>query len=173
MVARYSAFFKLRDYPRAIRDTEHCIKLMDFVYKYAKGNNDKIYYEEFRPAFIRANMDAKILLEIERENFSKAIEYAKKAIKKIHSLPVFYIKISTENIEYPIPDKFPDSDFVCRVFDAITYFNNRLEEIDNIIKLKDPKLAELSMQLKNAVAGEDYETAAKLRDKINAMKEDV
>jgi hypothetical protein len=148
---RYLCFFQIGDYKRAERDTARNLRLFDFVKKYSA---DKSYIEEFeqyRPYVLMMNTRAKVLNALKSKDSSKAVNEIHQGISKI------------ENVY----EKNESGRSYSRT--EITFLKNWADEI---IKRHTPtKKQRLEEELKNAVENEEFEKAAKIRDKLNRMNE--
>jgi len=148
---RYLCFFQLGDYKRAERDTARNLRLFDFVKKYAL---DKKYIEEFeqyRPYVMMMNTRAKVLSALKSKDTPRAMDEIRDGIDKIEDVykegDVVYSKQKTE----------------------VTFLKSWADEI---IKSYTPsKKQRLAEELKVAVENEEYEKAAKIRDKLNKMRD--
>ena len=148
---RYLCFFQLGDYERAERDTARNLRLFDFVKKYAI---DKQYIEEFeqyRPYVMMMNTRAKVLNALRAKNTPKAMDEIKEGIDKIEDVyrknGEMYSKQKTE----------------------VTFLRNWAEEI--IRSYTPSKRQRLVEELRIAVENEEYEKAAKIRDKLNKLRD--
>jgi len=148
---RYLCFFQIGDYRRAERDTARNLRLFDFVKRYA---SDKHYIEEFeqyRPYVLMMNTRAKVLNALKSRDSSQAVNEINQGISKIESV---YKKGGSVN-GYPKTE--------------ITFLKNWADEI--IKRYTPTRKQRLVEDLKDAVENEEFEKAAKIRDKLNRMKD--
>ena len=145
---RRISFLELEDYERAKRDAERNLSLFDFVKEYASDDEDKIAFEQNRPFVIGHRVRASGLLKLESDDY--ALTDIEEGIEEIQSLFT----------EFDRPDLMDDSEEV-----------EFLREWANEIRQDRPRSLkqDLSDQLKEAVAIEDFEKAAELRDRITEM----
>ncbi len=148
---RYLCFFQLGDYKRAERDTARNLRLFDFVKKYA---SDKKYIEEFeqyRPYVLMMNTRAKVLNALKAKKPDMAVNEINRGINNIE-----------ESYKHLDPaGKNPRTE--------VAFLKNWAEEI---VKRSVPsKKQRLMEELKIAVENEEYEKAAKIRDKLNKLKD--
>lgn len=163
---RYSGLMKLKDFERAARDTEHNLKIFDLMETYGEKNEDRLYFEAWRPRLIRANRDAKIQLCIQHEDYDKALEYANEAIRTLNDLNPLFIQLSS----IPVLKLHPV--FAKRLEEALELFRRYIPKIRKMKKENKPETEKKKDRLREAVAREDFETAARLRDEINELSED-
>ena len=147
---RRISFLELEDYERAKRDAERNLSLFDFVKEYASDDEDKIAFEQNRPFVIGHRVRASALLKLESDDYDGALTDIEEGIEEIQSLFT----------EFDRPDLMADSEEV-----------EFLREWANEIRQDRPRSLkqDLSDQLKEAVAIEDFEKAAELRDRITEM----
>ncbi len=147
---RRISFLELEDYERAKRDAERNLSLFDFVKEYASDDEDKIAFEQNRPFVIGHRVRASALLKLESDDYDGALTDIEEGIEEIQSLFT----------EFDRPDLKDDSEEV-----------EFLREWANEIRQDRPRSLkqDLSDQLKEAVAIEDFEKAAELRDRITEM----
>ena len=147
---RRICFLELEDYERAKRDAERNLSLFDFVKEYASDDEDKIAFEQNRPFVIGHRVRASALLKLESDDYDGALTDIEEGIEEIQSLFT----------EFDRPDLMDDSEEV-----------EFLREWANEIRQDRPRSLkqDLSDQLKDAVAIEDFEKAAELRDRITEM----
>ncbi len=147
---RRISFLELEDYERANRDAERTLSLFDFVKEYASDDEVKIAFEQNRPFVIGHRVRASALLKLESDDYDGALTDIEEGIEEIQSLFT----------EFDRPDLMDYSEEV-----------EFLREWANEIRQDRPRSLkqDLSDQLKEAVAIEDFEKAAELRDRITEM----
>ncbi|MBS12373.1 MAG: hypothetical protein CME19_12305 [Gemmatimonadetes bacterium] len=147
---RRISFLELEDYERAKRDAERNLSLFDFVKQYASDDEDKLAFEQNRPFVIGHRVRASALLKLESDDYDGALADIEEGIEEIQSLYT----------EFDRPDLMEDSE-------EVEFLREWADEIrqDRPRSLKqDP-----SDQLKEAVAIEDFEKAAEIRDRLHEM----
>jgi len=149
---RYLACFILEDYEQVIRDTQRNIQVFDLCNKYAANKSDRMLLEQYRPYVLMMNARAKAQLSARHGKYSEALKNLKagmRTIKKIY-----------EDIDQP-------EDFKMSMEAVI------LRDLGRKIRKKMPTdpLKLLERKLKRAVDQERYEEAARLRDRINKIKD--
>ncbi len=147
---RRISFLELKDYERAKIDAERNLALFDFVKEYASDEEDKLAFEQNRPFVIGHRVRASALLKLESDDYDGALLDIEEGIEEIQSLFA----------EFDLPDMMDDSE-------EVEFLQEWADEIRED-RPRSPK-QDLSDQLKQAVALEDFETAAKIRDRIHAM----
>jgi hypothetical protein len=148
---RYLCFFQIGDYKRAERDTARNLRLFDFVKKYA---GDKQYIEEFeqyRPYVMMMNTRAKVLNALKAKDAAKAVDEINQGIHKIENA---YEK---------------DESLKNQSRTEVMFLKNWADEIIN--RRTPSKRQQLVEELKEAVEREEFERAAKIRDRLNELKE--
>ena len=147
---RYLSLFHLGDYYEVIRDTNHNVQLFDFVRDYAAEEGDRMSLEQFRPYVLMMNARARACIALERQDFDRALELIDLGIEQIQD---FLRAVGREELLES-----------CREVQF-------LEEWKERIQSKRPLSEEeqLRQELRHAVEQENYELAAKLRDRLKAM----
>ena len=147
---RRISFLELEDYERAKRDAERNLDLFDFVKEYASDEEDKLAFEQNRPFVIGHRVRASALLKLESDDYDGALSDIEEGIEEIQSLFT----------EFDLPDLVEDSEEV-----------EFLREWADEIREDRPRShkQDLRDQLKEAVALEEFEKAAEIRDRIHAV----
>ena len=147
---RRISFLELEDYERAKKDAERNLDLFDFVKEYASDEEDKLAFEQNRPFVIGHRVRASALLKLETDDYDGALVDIEEGIDEIQSLFTEFDRL----------DLMEDSE-------EVEFLREWADEIkqDRPRSLKQ----DLSDQLKEAVALEDFEKAAEIRDRIHAM----
>lgn len=149
---RYLHLFQLQDWERTIRDTQHNLKLFDFVREYAGDPSDRTYLEQWRPYLIKMNAVATAMLAFLSSEHDRAMEVVAEAIAAVEALP----ELESETFE----------EERARALESL------LEMQEQLAKSKPlSKLEVLEQQLRRAIEREDFERAAELRDRIRSLKE--
>ncbi len=147
---RYLSLFHLGDYYNVIRDTEHNLKLFDFMRDFAADESDRMSLEQFRPYVIMMNTRAKACIALERRDFDRALELIEAGIERIED---FLREVGREDLAEN-----------CR---EIAF----LQEWSERIRTNRPLSPEekLRRELQTAVEAENYERAAQIRDELRAL----
>ena len=148
---RYLCFFQIGDYKRAERDTARNLRLFDFVKKYAADKQYTEEFEQYRPYVMMMNTRAKVLNALKAKDAAKAVDEINEGIHKI------------ENVY----DK--DDSMKNQTRTEVMFLKNWADEIIN--RRTPSKRQRLVDELKEAVEREEFERAAKIRDRLNKLKE--
>ena len=147
---RYLSMFHLGDYYEVIRDTNHNSQLFDFVRTWAEDENDRASLEQFRPYVLMMNARARACIALDRQDFDRALELIDLGVEQIGD---FLRSIGREELL--------DS---CREIQFLEEWKERI-----ISKRPLTEEDQLRQELRSAVEREDYEHAANIRDRINAL----
>ncbi|MBN1685572.1 MAG: UvrB/UvrC motif-containing protein [Spirochaetales bacterium] len=147
---RYLLLFQIGDYERTCRDTGHNLRICHLVEKYCTDKEDRVSLLQYKPYIIRINALSRSMLLLGKNEKRRALDIIKNAIEEIESGPMI------SSIVY----KFER--------------DRSVEQLRGTLKQLDESGGEeadrLEAQLEEAVANEDYERAARLRDKILSLK---
>lgn len=147
---RYLLLFQIGDYERTSRDTEHNLTICRLVEKYCTNKEDRNSLLQYKPYIIRVNALSRSMLALGNNDKPQALAVITSAIEEIESMPA----ISS------IVHKFERER-------SLEQLRGTLEQLQ---KFKVGEVERLEARLEEAVANEDYEQAAKLRDKILHLK---
>ncbi|MFW6137840.1 MAG: UvrB/UvrC motif-containing protein [Spirochaetota bacterium] len=148
---RYLCFFQLGDYRRAERDTARNLRLFDFVKKYASDKQSVEEFEQYRTYVMMMNTRAKVLGALKSKDARQAVNEIHQGIHKI------------ENVY----GKRGGASGSSRT--EVAFLKNWAEEI--IRSYTPSRKQRLVEELRIAVENEEYERAARIRDKLNRMKD--
>jgi tetratricopeptide (TPR) repeat protein len=148
---RSISFLEIGEYDKARQDAERNLDLFDFVKTYAEDEEDRLAFENYRPFVISHRVRAEVLLYLETDAYDRALEKIDVGIQEIQTF-------------------FQDFDRIDLVHEneEVTFLKEWAEEIRN----ERPKTAsqDLKEQLRDAVAHEDFERAAQLRDRLTDLE---
>ncbi|MBI4584858.1 MAG: UvrB/UvrC motif-containing protein [Planctomycetes bacterium] len=149
---RYLLFFQIQDYDLCVRDTARNLRLLDFVKRYAGKPEHAEALEQYRPYILRMHYMARALLRLKEEHdLNGAIRLLRLGLKEIQEIPALAGN-----------DVF---DFErTRSVKSIKDLLSQLEK-----QVPPSKMERLHRQMQDAIAQEDYEKAATLRDQIRRM----
>lgn len=146
---RYLCFFQLSDFRLAERDTSRNLRLFDFVKRYAGDEKYIDEFEQYRPYVIMMNTRAKVLGALKSKDAPRAVNEINHGIHKIETA-------------YGQKEQIDDQQG-----SEIAFLKNWAEEI---VKSYTPtKRQRLVDELKAAIENEEYERAAKIRDKLKRL----
>ncbi|MBN1522914.1 MAG: UvrB/UvrC motif-containing protein [Spirochaetales bacterium] len=147
---RYLILFQIGDYDRTVRDTEHNIKICDFLDTAYLNEEDKAQLLQYRPYIFRMNAVARALICIKQHLNELAKEILEDAIREIKSM----YEVNTTTFQF-------------EKMRSLNYLKSMLEEIADDKKVS--MLDSLKIELEDAVKMENYEKAAEIRDKIQKL----
>ncbi|HID95824.1 MAG TPA: hypothetical protein EYP53_07185 [Candidatus Latescibacteria bacterium] len=147
---RYLSLFELEEYEGVVRDTERNLRVFDFVAKYALHEKDKWAFEQYRPYVIMMNTRAKGLISLRNKDYSKALKQIEEGIKRIEA---FF-------------EEYDRADLVEECAE-VELLKKWAEEITKRRPLT--RKEKLERMLQEAVNNEEFEKAAKLRDRIRGL----
>ena len=135
----------LREFRRAVADADHTLALMDFVAHWSTDPDWTMSHEQYRPFVIFHRAQAAALAEVQDSNPEAAIEQINQALDRIREV---YVKLEAE-------EQFGEDELV-----------GQLTELKESLRKEYGLGRTLIEQLDDAVAAEQYERAARLRDEI-------
>lgn len=148
---RYLSLFHLGEFEGVIRDTEHNLQLFDLIHHYAEDEQLRWLLENYRPYVLRMNTLARAEIEVQRKNYSRALEWIQQGMERIED---FFRQHGQEDLINS-----------CR---ELQILQERAEQIRAHRPMS--RQEELDRRLKEAIAMEDYEQAALLRDELRAVR---
>jgi hypothetical protein len=148
---RYVRLFQLKDWARTVRDTARNLRAFDFVHRYAQREEDQQFLEKWRPYIIRINASAAAMLEVDNRAYDKALSIAEAAIRKLESLA-----------------ELDDETFRFELERSLTAMRELAAQIQKNRPLSE--LEQLEQQLRRAIDRQEFERAARLRDRIRLLR---
>jgi len=148
---RYVRLFQLRDWTRTIRDTARNLRVFDFVNRYARRQEDQQFLERWRPYILRINACATAMQELDKGSYAKALRLVNEVIARIESLD----GLEDETFQFERERSLQ----ALRELAAQIQQNRPLSEVE-----------QLERQLQRAIERQEFESAARLRDRIRALK---
>jgi len=145
---RRVAWLALRRYERAIRDADHTLALMDFVRRHGIDEEYISSHEQFRGLVIFHRTQAAAALSLERRRPEEAIDIIREGSDKLHQHHQIWWA------EHDLTES-PNPSLV-----------EQLRNLEHEIRKNFAVEKTLREQLDEAVAREDYEQAARIRDLI-------
>ncbi len=146
---RYLILFQIGDFERTATDTDHNLGLCDLVGRYAELEEDKKQTLQYRPYILRMNALSKAMVSMNRELLMTARDLLESAIRDIETMP---------DVDTPT--------FEVERMRSLSVLRATLKQV---MERKPSPVAQLKLQLNEAVAEENYELAAELRDRINKI----
>ena len=142
---RRICWLTLKRYSEAISDANHTLALMDFSTAYAPEHEWALMHEQYRPFVMFHKIQASALVELESNDPEPAVKTIDKGLQDLKE--VFE--------KHDASDYFDEDSFVVKLHEMRAAVIEHYE--------LGPSLAE---QLAEAIAAEQYELAAELRDRI-------
>ncbi|MCG8450399.1 MAG: UvrB/UvrC motif-containing protein [Pirellulales bacterium] len=143
---RRVCWLTLKKYPEAMRDAQHTLSLMDFSSAYSPDSEWSLVHEQYRPFVMFHNIQASALVKLEESDPTTATDEIDKGLKALAE--VFE--------KYDASEHFDEDAFVIKLREMRSSIIEHYE--------LGPSLAE---QLAEAIAAEQYELAAELRDRMD------
>lgn len=142
---RRICWLALREYRRAVTDADHNLAFMDFVKSYSPAEEWTLSHEQYRPFILFHRTQAEALARLEETGPEEAIEAINAGLARMRG---FYEEFASE-------EHFEEDDMVAR-----------LTELRESLRDQYGVGQTLSERLQEAIAREQYELAAELRDQI-------
>ncbi len=150
---RRRAWLSLRRYDKAVLDADHTLALMDFVRRHGNDEDYIASHEYSRGLVVFHRTQALALLAIERRRPEEAIDALREGMEKLAAHQrTWWDNRDNESNESPNAS----------LIDQLRMFEQEVRKNYAVEKT-------LREQLEEAVAREDYEQAARLRDMIRAQ----
>lgn len=149
---RYMALLALEDFDGVIRDTTRNLRVLDLLKQYAENESDRQSMESLRPYIVMVRTRAlasRMLADSEAKAAVLALDQGLEALRQYFA-------------ETGRPQMFEESG-------EVQMLRGMREAL--VPKLPVSQKAELKMRLDKAVADENYELAAMLRDELKSLKE--
>lgn len=151
---RYLALMVLKDYDRVVRDTRHSLRIFDLVNKFAEADDLVWEFIQFKPYVHMMHSRAKAEQLAAEGRVDEAVDAVERGILDI--------RLFMEDLEEE-DDMAPEECLEIGILsDMIQDLRERRTEENPVVRLKQ--------KLQYAVHMENYEEAARLRDKIRAME---
>ena len=154
---RYVALFHVEEYALVARDTERNLRLLEFVRRHARRKKDVWRFDQYRPYLLM--MDARARGELARREgrVPAAVQAIERSCQGIREFLAAY-------------GRSPE-DTQCGELDFLLRWRRELLLEAEAEPVNLGELAGLQRRLADAVAREDYEGAAGLRDRIRILEE--
>ena len=148
---RYLAFYALHHLDGVIRDTEHNLGILDLVDCYAEDDDLAWQFMQFFPYVCMMNARAQAEKLVENRRFEEAVEILEAAMADIQ-------EFWNEHGEYEMGEESHEVEII----------RNLLTQV----RSKRPKTRkdQLQEELQEAIAIENYEKAAMLRDELSRLQ---
>jgi hypothetical protein len=146
---RRVAWLALREFDRAVNDADHTLAFMDFVREHAPNDEYRMAHEQFRGFVLYHRSQAAAARAIERDNPEEAIDAVREGLSRIRA---FFS-------EHDLDEQSDDDSLV-----------QELEKLERSLRDLHGISETLEEQLAKAVANEQYEAAARIRDALRQRR---
>jgi len=155
---RYVGFWHLDMYDLCARDTSRNLRLFEFVRKHAADDRIKLQFDHWRPYVIMMNTRAKAMPLLKDSEFGQGLRQIEAGIDAIREFLD----------EYDQSDRADE----CAELVSLEHWRNEIIERNQQATAARPKSAAeiLRRKLDEAVAAEEFEEAARLRDEIRRLQ---
>lgn len=148
---RRIAWLSLGDFERAAVDADHSLSLMDFSSLHAPHAEWAEMHEQYRPFVLFHRTQAAALAALELLDPSSAVSEIEQGVRQI---------VDSYLLQGATDEDLADDEFLVRL-------GEMKESLEEQYELEQP----LAQQLSDAIAREQYELAAELRDRMARRKE--
>jgi len=142
---RRLCWLSLREYRRAAHDADHSLAFMDFIRRHSPDDEWTLSHEQYRPFVLFHRVQAGALAALEEAGPENAIREINTGLARFRDLFA----------RYDAEEQYADDELV-----------RRLEEMRESVRQRYDVGRTLEEQLAEAVQVEDYESAARIRDRI-------
>ncbi len=149
---RRLAWLTLQRYDKALLDSEHTLALMDFIAQHGRDPEYIATHERLRPLVLFHRTQAQAALALERRKPEEAIDMVREGVDRL---------LANQNRDEEEPDQEGGEQPNQPLIEQLRILEQDIRKNFSVQKT-------LKEQLDEAVADEDYERAAKLRDQIRA-----
>ncbi|MGL5097035.1 MAG: UvrB/UvrC motif-containing protein [Planctomycetia bacterium] len=160
---RYLCLFHLERYEPVVRDTDRNLRLFAFVRLHARRKRDQWRFDQYRPYVVLMNTRARAVLALGRNERLQALEEIDWGRRQIEE----FLHEYEGTVD---PTECFEMDFLNRWYDEMQAAPSKAD-----LTRREPTAAEdlngLRNRLQQAIATEDYEQAAVLRDKIRMLEQ--
>jgi hypothetical protein len=150
---RYLNLFQVRNWGGTIRDTTRNLRLFDFVHRHAEREEDQNYLEQWRPYIMRINVTAAAMVQLEAGAHKTALELLQQTMHKIESL-----------------SDMDDQNFQVERKRSLLTLRELARQIEKNRPVSEQE--RLQGELRQAIAKQEFERAAELRDRIRALSQE-
>lgn len=149
---RYLALFVLEDFERVARDTARNLRLMDFLSRYGANEEDRSILDPQRPYLVMMYNRARALIALGQNEAERALRIVDGAIYRVSGL--------LEELELGEAEEIDEQSEIKLLEDLRARI---------IAALPENCPTKLELDLNQAVADEDFERAAAIRDQLNNL----
>ncbi|HTN75763.1 MAG TPA: UvrB/UvrC motif-containing protein [Pirellulaceae bacterium] len=142
---RRNCWLRLRQFRFAAEDADHTLGMMDFCRDHSPDESWTVSHEQYRPYVLFQRTQAEALAELEEKGPHQAVAAIDRGL----------VRIKTIFTEHEAEEHFDEDEMV-----------SRLRELRDSLRDQFDDEARLRQKLTDAVAAEQYELAARLRDEL-------
>lgn len=142
---RRVCWLTLREFQQAVGDADHTLAMMDLCARHSPDEEWTMSHEQYRPFVLFHRTQAAALVELEAGSPEAAIHQINEGLERLHRLFV----------EHEVEEYFEEDELVVR----LTELRESLRDHYHVGRT-------LQERLQDAVASEQYELAAELRDEL-------
>jgi hypothetical protein len=146
---RRVCWLALRTFARAVSDADHTLAFMDFVRDHSPSDEYRLAHEQYRGFVLFHRTQAAAALAVEADDPEAAIDAILNGLKKIRA---FFT-------EHDLAEQMEDDGMV-----------QQLHKLERSLRDLHGIKETLQEQLERAVANEEYEVAARLRDALRKRR---
>lgn len=156
---RCRALFLFGDYRRALEDVRHGLAILDFVREHVPDPGAVFEYDHYRPSLLANRAQTEMLVHLRGDCPREALDALNHGIEEIED---FYI-------EYELDEELED----CSERQVLIDLRRSLREKHNVPLTDRELLHSLKVEQQIAIRSENYEMAARLRDKILMLEQKI
>jgi len=153
---RRICWLKLQEYELAVEDADHTLGLMDFCQRHSPEEQWTVSHEQYRPFVMFHRTQAAALAALERAEGTADEAAVVSAESAMHEINQGLERMRSLFEQHDAEDHFDDDELVAR----LTELRESLREEYKVGRTIHERLAD-------AVASEEYELAAKIRDELS------
>jgi hypothetical protein len=171
---RYLCLFHLGKYDLVVRDTDRNLRMFAFVLKRARKRRDQWRFDQYRPYVVMMNTRASAMLALEKGDLAAAIAEIDRGRRRIQDFLEHYGRSEEECFELDFLTRWVEELRISGPIgdpEAEAARQPSGGDDDGRRAAVHPDLAELHVQLKQAVEREEYERAAVIRDRIKRIEQ--
>lgn len=142
---RRVCWLSLRKYASAVGDADHTLEFMDFVKEHSPSDEYTMAHEQYRGFVLFQRTQGAAMMQVENQQPERAVDEVRRGLERLR---LFF---EEHNLEEQMDD------------DAMV---QHLRRIEKQLREDHGITSTLHEQLDDAVAQEDYERAARLRDEL-------
>jgi hypothetical protein len=143
---RRICWLAMREFSKAVRDADHTLGLMDLCRSHSPDDQWTVSHEQYRPFVLFHRIQAAALAELDDSGPESAVQAVNQGLHRLREIFA----------EHGVEEGFDDHEMV-----------ERLIEFRETLRDKFAVGRTLQEQLADAIAAEEYERAARLRDVLN------